>query len=83
MWMFLNEELIEHTEFGLRFEKKENDIWQLTNESWHKAVSQSSSQSIIQWIRQTRSLEIECSLWALNRDFSDKANNFRFPEAIA
>lgn len=80
MWVFINEDLIHYTESDLYFEKRKHGIWQITNQSWHKAVSQSTSKSIMEWIRQTRLLEVECSLWALNREFKNEVEESAFLE---
>lgn len=83
MWVFINEDLIQNTESGLCFEKRTNDDWQVTNQSWHEAVSRLPSQSTMQWIRQTRIAEIECSLWALYRQPKEAIEAFTFPEVYS
>lgn len=67
MWKFVDQQ-IQHTESGLFFENMPiEDNWQISYVCWHQAIRNLSPRKRLDWTRQVRELELECSLWALDR----------------
>ena len=68
MWEYIDKDFIRHVETGLYFENSQNDLdWQIRYDCWHKAIVSLAAPGRYLRLRQIRTLELECSLWALDR----------------
>lgn len=67
MWKFINDRVIQNTEMDLKFELTQSGEWQVTHDSWHNGIRTLPVKQLMTWIKNLRKLELECSLWALNR----------------